>query len=70
MRHFQTLGNQVMALYGDEENPTTWYRAVVDRVITVDDACFALTHPKIFVVTFTEYGSVPMSCFIQFLLCP
>ena len=56
MRHFQTLGSQVMALYGDEENPTTWYKAVVDRVISVDEAGFALTHPK-FVVTFTEYGN-------------
>ena len=56
MRHFRTLGAQVMALYGDDENPTTWYQAVVDRVVTVDEAGFALTHPR-FVVTFTEYGN-------------
>ena len=37
MRHFQTLGSEVMALYGDDENPITWYRAVVDRVITRDE---------------------------------
>jgi len=56
MRHFQTLGSEVMALYGDEDNPTTWYRAVVDRVLTKDEDGFALTHPR-FVVTFTEYGN-------------
>jgi pre-mRNA-splicing factor 38B len=56
MKYFQTIGNEVMALYGDDENPTTWYKAVVDRVITVDDAGYALEHPK-FVVTFTEYGN-------------
>ena len=56
MRHFQTLGSEVMALYGDDENPTTWYRAVVDRVLTTDEEGFALTHPR-FVVTFTEYGN-------------
>jgi pre-mRNA-splicing factor 38B len=56
MRHFQNLGSQVMALYGDDENPTTWYNAVVDRVISTDEAGFTLKHPK-FVVTFTEYGN-------------
>lgn len=56
MRQFQTLGSQVMALYGDDENPTTWYQAVVDRVISTDEAGFALVHPT-FVVTFTEYGN-------------
>ena len=56
MRHFQTLGSEVMALYEDEDNPTTWYKAVVDRVVTLDEAGFELKHPK-FVVTFTEYGN-------------
>jgi pre-mRNA-splicing factor 38B len=57
MSHFQKLGSKVMALYGDEENPVTWYEAVVDRVITTDPE----THKKLryakFVVTFTEYGN-------------
>jgi pre-mRNA-splicing factor 38B len=56
MNYFQTLGSEVMGLYGDADNPTTWYRAVVDRVITRDAEGFVLTHPK-FVVTFTEYGN-------------
>lgn len=56
MKHFQTLGSRVMALYGDEENPVDWYEAVVDRVIARDEDGHALQHPK-FVVTFTEYGN-------------
>lgn len=28
MQYFQTIGNRVRALYGDEENPVTWYDAV------------------------------------------
>ena len=57
MSYFQTLGSQVMALYGDDENPITWYKAVVDRVITRDEASgYPLKYPK-FVVTFTEYGN-------------
>lgn len=46
-----------MALYGDEENPVQWYRAVVDRVITKDDVTGEhFKFPK-FVVTFPEYGN-------------
>jgi pre-mRNA-splicing factor 38B len=57
MRYFETLGNQVMALYGDDENPITWYKAVVDRVITRDELSGKpLNYPR-FVVTFTEYGN-------------
>ena len=57
MSYFQALGNEVMALYGDDENPITWYKAVIDRVITRDDVTGAsLVHPK-FVVTFPEYGN-------------
>jgi pre-mRNA-splicing factor 38B len=57
MRHFETLGNQVMALYGDDENPVTWYKAVVDRVITRDEhSGKSLKYPR-FVVTFIEYGN-------------
>ncbi|KAL7576676.1 hypothetical protein ACA910_005604 [Epithemia clementina (nom. ined.)] len=57
MAYFQTLGNQVMALYGDDENPVTWYKAVVDRVITRDEATGALLRYPKFVVTFPEYGN-------------
>ena len=57
MKYFQTLGSHVMALYGDEENPTTWYEAVVDRVITRNEETGQpLKTPK-FVVTFPEYGN-------------
>jgi pre-mRNA-splicing factor 38B len=55
MKQFQTIGTKVMALYGDEENPVTWYEAEIDRVITQDDRGL-LKYPK-FVVTFTEYGN-------------
>lgn len=57
MRHFQTVGSTVMALYEDEDNPVQWYRGVIDRVITTAEADGRpLVHPK-FVVTFTEYGN-------------
>jgi pre-mRNA-splicing factor 38B len=57
MRVFQTLGAEIMALYGDEDNPVTWYRAMVDRVIFRDEASGqTLKYPK-FVVTFPEYGN-------------
>jgi pre-mRNA-splicing factor 38B len=55
MQQFQTVGCKVMALYGDDNNPITWYEAEVDRVITHDDNG-PLKYPK-FVVTFTEYGN-------------
>lgn len=57
MDYFQKLGNRVRALYGDDENPVTWYDAVIDRVITRDeDSGVELSRPK-FVVTFPEYGN-------------
>jgi pre-mRNA-splicing factor 38B len=57
MQYFSRLGSAVMALYGDEDNPITWYPGVVDRVVTRDEATgHALKHPK-YVVTFTEYGN-------------
>jgi pre-mRNA-splicing factor 38B len=57
MAYFSRLGSAVMALYGDEENPVTWYPGVVDRVLTRDpNTGHALQHPK-YVVTFTEYGN-------------
>lgn len=57
MDYCQTLGCQIRALYGDEENPTTWYNCVVDRVIKRDDETgMEYARPK-FVVTFPEYGN-------------
>jgi pre-mRNA-splicing factor 38B len=57
MSYFQRVGAQVMALYGDEENPIQWYEAVVDRVITRnEETSRPLKVPK-FVVTFPEYGN-------------
>ena len=57
MEHFKRVGSAVRALYGDEENPVTWYDAVVDRVLSQDDASGEpLVRPQ-FVVTFTEYGN-------------
>jgi len=53
MERFSKIGAKVRALYGDEENPVTWYTAEVDRVIP---ATRPGGHPK-FVVTFTEYGN-------------
>lgn len=57
MLHFLKVGNRVRALYGDEENPTAWYDAVVDRVLSRDEETGAdLMRPK-FLVTFPEYGN-------------
>ena len=57
MQYFQKTGAHVMALYGDEENPITWYDAVVDRVMLRDlESGEMLSRPK-FQVTFTEYGN-------------
>lgn len=57
MDYFKTLGSRVMALYGDDENPITWYEGVVDQVILRDKASSRqLAVPK-FVVTFPEYGN-------------
>jgi len=57
MEHLCRIGCRIRALYGDEENPVTWYDGVVDRVITRDDETGTdFLRPK-FVVTFTEYGN-------------
>lgn len=57
LEYFMKLGSKVQALYGDDENPVTWYDAVVDRVVTTDpETCEPLSRPK-FIVTFTEYGN-------------
>eukprot|EP00533_Pseudo-nitzschia_delicatissima_P012569 CAMPEP_0197265002 /NCGR_PEP_ID=MMETSP1432-20130617/2140_1 /TAXON_ID=44447 /ORGANISM="Pseudo-nitzschia delicatissima, Strain UNC1205" /LENGTH=366 /DNA_ID=CAMNT_0042729701 /DNA_START=153 /DNA_END=1253 /DNA_ORIENTATION=+ len=55
MDYFKKLGSRVMALYGDDENPITWYEGVVDKVLLRDQGR-DLKVPK-FVVTFTEYGN-------------
>lgn len=59
MKHFLKIGNRIRALYGDEENPTTWYDAVVDRVVSRDDNGYELSRPK-FWVTFPEYGNTEL----------
>jgi pre-mRNA-splicing factor 38B len=57
MDYFCTLGSRVRAQYEDEQNPLTWYDAVIDRVLTADpETNAALRRPK-FVVTFPEYGN-------------
>jgi len=57
MAYFTQIGSRIRGLYGDEENPTTWYDAVVDRVILRDEETSQiLARPK-FVVTFSEYGN-------------
>lgn len=60
MEYFQKAGAHIQALYGDDENPITWYDAVVDRLILRDlDSGKMLDRPK-FEVTFTEYGNREM----------
>mmetsp|Transcript_27103 Transcript_27103/g.38842 ORF Transcript_27103/g.38842 Transcript_27103/m.38842 type:complete len:335 (-) Transcript_27103:649-1653(-) len=50
-------GVRVRALYGDEENPVSWYDAIIDRVIRRDDETGEeLARPK-YVVTFPAYGN-------------
>eukprot|EP00543_Licmophora_paradoxa_P005462 CAMPEP_0202458584 /NCGR_PEP_ID=MMETSP1360-20130828/26465_1 /ASSEMBLY_ACC=CAM_ASM_000848 /TAXON_ID=515479 /ORGANISM="Licmophora paradoxa, Strain CCMP2313" /LENGTH=329 /DNA_ID=CAMNT_0049079193 /DNA_START=580 /DNA_END=1569 /DNA_ORIENTATION=- len=57
IEYFKKLGSSVRALYEDDDNPLTWYDAVVDRVLTTDpDSGVAFVRPK-FVVTFPEYGN-------------
>mmetsp|Transcript_26300 Transcript_26300/g.55931 ORF Transcript_26300/g.55931 Transcript_26300/m.55931 type:complete len:399 (+) Transcript_26300:516-1712(+) len=57
MEYFQKVGARVQALYGDDENPITWYDAVVDRVIMRNqDTGEMMSRPR-FQVTFPEYGN-------------
>ena len=56
MEYFQKTGARVQALYGDDENPITWYDAIVDRVILRDTNGELLLRPT-FQVTFPEYGN-------------
>lgn len=60
MEYFQKTGARVRALYGDDDNPVTWYDAVVDRVILRDHKSGdMLARPK-FQVTFPEYGNTEL----------
>ena len=56
MEYFQKSGARIQALYGDDENPITWYDAIVDRVILRDTNGELLPRPT-FQVTFPEYGN-------------
>lgn len=57
MEYFQKIGARVRALYGDDENPITWYDAQVDRVILRDPKDGELLDRPRFQVTFPEYGN-------------
>lgn len=57
MGYFERVGAKVQAMYGDEENPVTWYDAVVDRVVKKDDVSGVEFYRSKFLVTFTEYGN-------------
>jgi pre-mRNA-splicing factor 38B len=57
LRYLERVGSKVQALYGDAENPVTWYNAVVDRVLKKDDATGVEFYRPKFVVTFFEYGN-------------
>lgn len=60
MDYFQKVGARIQALYGDDENPITWYDAVVDRVILRNqESGEMLPRPK-FQVTFPEYGNTEL----------
>mmetsp|Transcript_31088 Transcript_31088/g.65607 ORF Transcript_31088/g.65607 Transcript_31088/m.65607 type:complete len:393 (-) Transcript_31088:106-1284(-) len=60
MEYFQKAGARIQALYGDDENPITWYDAVVDRVILRDqESGEMLLRPK-FQVSFTKYGNTEL----------
>jgi len=60
MSFFETIGSRIQALYGDKDNPVTWYDGVVDRVVRTDDETGAkLSRPK-FLVTFPEYGNTEL----------
>mmetsp|Transcript_22353 Transcript_22353/g.54139 ORF Transcript_22353/g.54139 Transcript_22353/m.54139 type:complete len:385 (+) Transcript_22353:592-1746(+) len=57
MDYFQKTGARIQALYGDDENPITWYDAVVERVVLRDqESGDMLARPK-FQVMFPEYGN-------------
>lgn len=57
MEYFQKVGARVQALYFDDENPSTWYDAVVERVIMRDGDSGNLLARPTFQVHFPEYGN-------------
>lgn len=52
-----TEGMTIKALYGDEENPVTWYPCVIDKVVLRDELSGEMLRRPRFKVTFTEYGN-------------
>lgn len=58
--YFQRVGNRVRALYGDDENPITWYDGVVDRVVLRDEESGELLARPKFWVHFPEYGNTEL----------
>ncbi|KAL3762386.1 hypothetical protein ACHAW5_004703 [Stephanodiscus triporus] len=60
MEYFQKTGARIQALYGDDDNPVTWYDAVVVRVILRDHKNGELLARPKFEVTFPEYGNTEL----------
>lgn len=60
MEYYQTVGSKIRALYGDDENPITWYDAMVDRIVRKDDETGLEFHRPKFLVTFPEYGNTEL----------
>eukprot|EP00592_Proboscia_alata_P026573 CAMPEP_0194443916 /NCGR_PEP_ID=MMETSP0176-20130528/126977_1 /TAXON_ID=216777 /ORGANISM="Proboscia alata, Strain PI-D3" /LENGTH=398 /DNA_ID=CAMNT_0039270229 /DNA_START=608 /DNA_END=1804 /DNA_ORIENTATION=+ len=56
MEYFQ-IGARIRGLYGDDENPTTWYDGVIDNVIYRNVKTGEELSRPLFVVTFPEYGN-------------
>merc|ERR1719253_358937 len=57
MDYFQKVGARVQALYGDDENPITWYGAVVEKVVMRDGESGKMVARPKFQVYFPEYGN-------------
>jgi len=66
---FTRVGQRVRALYGDDENPITWYEAYVDRVIRKDEETGEDLHRPRFTVTFPEYGNTEIVEIGEMELC-
>lgn len=54
---FFQVGARIRALYGDDENPTTWYDGIIDNVIYRNVKTGEELSRPLFVVTFPEYGN-------------
>jgi pre-mRNA-splicing factor 38B len=50
-------GMHIRGLYGDEENPVTWYPCIIGRIILRDEESGTLLPRPRYKVTFTEYGN-------------